>query len=202
MGAVEFEEELPPSWEALWRHWLRTCWVSHYWSQATQNQYNILKITDHGWKLNGDTLEIDCDSKENMEKIRDRVHHLLKGCGCKTGCNNKCCSCVKGTVVQDAHAVIARKPTSSDMGIEEEEEQEYNIVREEYRKLEEENFSDIEEQEEDTSDREKQEEDDDKEDSALASSGRGAKKSNSRMSQGQHLKSHKSWRVSTTASLV
>ena len=75
---VDFEDELPPSWEALWRHWLRTCWVSHYWSQATQNQYSILKITDYGWKLNGDTLEIDWDSKENMEQIRDRVHHLLR----------------------------------------------------------------------------------------------------------------------------
>ena len=40
---VEFEDELPPSWEALWRHWLRSCWVSHYWSQAVQNQYSVLK---------------------------------------------------------------------------------------------------------------------------------------------------------------
>ena len=38
--------------------------------------------------------------------------------------------------------------------------QEDNIVREDYRKLEEEDFSDLEEQEEDTSDREKQEQDD------------------------------------------
>ena len=25
----QFEDELPPSFDALWRHWLRTCWVSN-----------------------------------------------------------------------------------------------------------------------------------------------------------------------------
>ena len=49
---------------------------------------------------------------------------------------------------------------SSEMDVEEEEVQEDNIVREDYRKLEEEDSSDLEEQDEDTSDREKQEQDD------------------------------------------
>lgn len=25
---IQFEDELPPSSDALWRHWLRICWVS------------------------------------------------------------------------------------------------------------------------------------------------------------------------------
>ena len=58
-------------------------------------------------------------------------------------------------MVQDDHAVTAKTPsimtTSSKMDLE--EVQEDTIVREEYRKLEE-DFSDIEEQEEDTSDME------------------------------------------------
>jgi len=26
---IQFEDELPPSSDALWRHWQRTCWVSN-----------------------------------------------------------------------------------------------------------------------------------------------------------------------------
>ena len=53
---------------------------------------------------------------------------------------------MEGTVVWDAYAEIAKTPstymtTSSEMDIEEQEVQEDNIVREEYRKLEEEDFS-------------------------------------------------------------
>lgn len=64
------------------------------------------------------------------------------------------------------------------------------IIREVYRKLEEEDFSDTEEQEEDISNRREQEEDDKGYSvSALASSSERAKKSNSRKFQGQQLKS-------------
>ena len=31
------EDELPPSWEALRRHWLRSCWVSHLVSSIQQH---------------------------------------------------------------------------------------------------------------------------------------------------------------------
>ena len=122
--------------------------------------------TDYGWKLNGDTLEIDWDSKENMEQIRDRVKHLLKGCGCKTRCNNKRCSCVKdgrhcGPGCSCCNCENTQYMTiSSEMDVEEEEVQEDNIVREDYRQLEEEDFSDTEEQDEQdehTSDREQEE---------------------------------------------
>lgn len=34
---IEFEDEIPPSVEALWRHWLRTCWVSHFWLQSVHS---------------------------------------------------------------------------------------------------------------------------------------------------------------------
>ena len=29
---IEFEDELPPSFDALWHHWQRTCWVSNMWN--------------------------------------------------------------------------------------------------------------------------------------------------------------------------
>ena len=41
---IEFEDELPPSFEALQRHWLRTCWVSNMWSQANKNHMAFLDL--------------------------------------------------------------------------------------------------------------------------------------------------------------
>ena len=92
---IEFEDHLPPTWEALWRHWLRCCWVTDFWVQACNNAYNILPLSEYGWKVNGECLEIDWNSNENLETLRDTVSLLLKGCSCKTGCSSKRCSCCK-----------------------------------------------------------------------------------------------------------
>ena len=48
---IQFEDELPPSFEALWWHWLRTCWVSNMWSQAVHNHISLLDLTQYGWKI-------------------------------------------------------------------------------------------------------------------------------------------------------
>ena len=50
---IEFEDQLPPSWEALWQHWLRCCWVAHFWGQAGQKtyMYHLLLLSEFGWKL-------------------------------------------------------------------------------------------------------------------------------------------------------
>ena len=92
---IEFEDELPPSWEALWRHWLRSCWVSHFWSQASSNSYYTLPLNDNGWKVTEGCLEIDWDDDQNSEQVKENVRLLLRGCGCKKGCNTKRCSCCK-----------------------------------------------------------------------------------------------------------
>ena len=34
---IEFEDELPLSFDALWRHWQQTRWVSNMWNQAASN---------------------------------------------------------------------------------------------------------------------------------------------------------------------
>ncbi len=92
---TEFEDELPPSVEALWRHWLRTCWVSDYWSKAIENCCNVLDVTCFGWKVNDGSLEIDWEDQSNIAKVRDRVKLLLRGCSCKKGCDTRRCSCLK-----------------------------------------------------------------------------------------------------------
>ena len=95
---IEFEDELPPSWEALRRHWLRSCWVSHFWSQANNNTYHLLDVNEFGWKVVDGVLEIDWDDPSNTEHVKESVRLLLRGCGCKKGCSNKRCSCFKASV--------------------------------------------------------------------------------------------------------
>ena len=89
------EDELPPSWEALRRHWLRSCWVSHFWSQACSNTYQLLAVHDNGWKVVDGSLVIDWDDPENIEQVKESVRVLLRGCGCKRGCSTRRCSCCK-----------------------------------------------------------------------------------------------------------
>ena len=45
---IEFEDELPPSFDALWRHWQRICWVANMWNQAASNQMRLLDLTQYG----------------------------------------------------------------------------------------------------------------------------------------------------------
>ena len=92
---IEFEDELPPSWEALRRHWLHSCWVSHFWQQAGNNVYHLLDVNEIGWKVVDGYLEIEWDDPNNFEQVKERVRLLLRGCGCKKGCNNRRCSCFK-----------------------------------------------------------------------------------------------------------
>ena len=45
--------------------------------------------------MENSTLLIDWDSHENLEKVKDTVGLLMKGCSCKCGCRTRQCSCVK-----------------------------------------------------------------------------------------------------------
>ena len=94
---IEFEDELPPSFDALWRHWQRTCWVSNMWNQAARNHMRLLDITQYGWKIVDGKLECDWESVENREAVRQQVGLLFRGCSCSsvTACSTRRCSCVK-----------------------------------------------------------------------------------------------------------
>ena len=49
---IEFEdEELPSSFDALWRHWQQTCWISNMWNQAASNHMRVLDLTHMVGKL-------------------------------------------------------------------------------------------------------------------------------------------------------
>lgn len=69
--------ELSPSWEALRCHWLRSCWVSHFWAQACSSTYQVLALHDHGWKAVDGELLIDRDHPENVEQVKQSVRLLI-----------------------------------------------------------------------------------------------------------------------------
>ena len=93
---IQYEEDMTPSHEALFRHWKRSSWVSSVWNQATSNHIVHPPLEDFGWKKpDPTTLLIDWDSESNLSRIREQVALIRKGCGCKTGCSSARCKCKK-----------------------------------------------------------------------------------------------------------
>ena len=94
---VTFEDQLIPSNEALYRHYRRSSWVIDYWRKASNNNMQLLPVTSFGWKLDKDeALQIEWDSDENIQNIKERITFLLRGCKCtKSKCSTRVCSCRK-----------------------------------------------------------------------------------------------------------
>ena len=93
---TEYEENHVPSLNALRFHWLRCCWVSHYWSQAISQSVAPLNLLQYGWTLTNGMLSIVWDSQANIQKVRDNVKFLTsKGCSCKGNCSTRRCKCSK-----------------------------------------------------------------------------------------------------------
>ena len=67
--------------------------ASHLWSQAFSSRYHLLALHDNGWKFVEDALAIDWDDPDNTKQLKENVRLLLYGCGCKSGCRTKKCSC-------------------------------------------------------------------------------------------------------------
>ena len=68
---VLYESDMIPNIDALYRHWLRTCWVIHMWNQADKNTMTLLPITQYGWKLTDERLTVDWDSEENIQAVNE-----------------------------------------------------------------------------------------------------------------------------------
>ena len=90
---INFEDEMIPSTEALWRHWMRSCWVLDMWRQADKNTMSLAELTNYGWSITDSVLAVDWDSNEHEEAVKERVLLLTKGCKCKTGCMTRRCMC-------------------------------------------------------------------------------------------------------------
>jgi len=90
---VDFEDSLIPSIDALRLHWLRSRWVLLYWKQAQCSYIQLPPIENYGWGIEGGSLSVEWDTENNRRSVQDRVALLLRGCGCKKGCNTRQCSC-------------------------------------------------------------------------------------------------------------
>ena len=85
--------EMVASNDAFLFHWKRTCWVLHMWQQADQKTMSLEPIENYGWAITDNSLTILWGSEENITAIRERVHLLLEGCKCVTGCISNRCGC-------------------------------------------------------------------------------------------------------------
>ena len=92
---ISFEDQLPPSIEALELHWMRTLWVIDYWNQACQSSITLLPLEWFGWQVQDGVVSAEWDSPENIHEVRSRVAFLTHGCSCKMGCKSWRCKCVK-----------------------------------------------------------------------------------------------------------
>ena len=91
------EDQRPPTHTALWRHWMRSCWIKGMWANSTKpDQYDGLSTPEsHGWLKTDNVYSIDWEDKEVVHKIQKTLDFLDKGCTCKTGCKTKRCGCQK-----------------------------------------------------------------------------------------------------------
>ena len=55
----------------------------------------LAPLEGNGWTRDGGVLDVMWDTPENRLKIKERVRLLMNGCGCKTGCGSRRCSCLK-----------------------------------------------------------------------------------------------------------
>ena len=95
---IDTEEERVPSYTALWRHWLRSSWISMMWLfSITPHVYaNLPKPEESGWIVNTDqNYSIDWEDSNVQAKIRKNIEYLVKGCSCKMGCKTQACGCRK-----------------------------------------------------------------------------------------------------------
>ena len=95
-GVPHSEDERMPSITALWRHWLRTCYICNLWSNSHLSDiYCGLSLPENsGWILNvNGSYLIDWEDPIKQDHIRQNMDYLLSGCGCKKGCTSGKCGC-------------------------------------------------------------------------------------------------------------
>ena len=92
------EEERMPTTTAMWRYWMRSCWVSKMWQSSTEeNPYSELPPPQVcGWieDENGE-YNFDWECAEVQSRITDTISFLTKGCSFKKGCQTNQCGCRK-----------------------------------------------------------------------------------------------------------
>nr|XP_054748899.1 uncharacterized protein LOC129254459 [Lytechinus pictus] len=96
----EYEDDLLPSNSALNLHWLRSYWVSTVWDEVNSPIFIYPNISFYGYNVTNqddkNKVSIIWDTEENINRIRENVIYLTRGCACsKSKCTNRLCKCVK-----------------------------------------------------------------------------------------------------------
>ena len=95
---IKAEEDRIPSYTALWRHWLRSCWGGSLWLNAPlPDPYSsLIHPENSGWLLLTDgKYIIDWEDPNFISKTERNITYLIKGCRCKGGCKTNRCGCKK-----------------------------------------------------------------------------------------------------------
>ena len=90
------EEQRPPTYTALQKHWEGACWVSQMWNNSTlEDPYSSLGNAEDGWIKEEGVYKFDWETEEVAQQITEIIQFLTKGCSCKQGCTNMRCGCMK-----------------------------------------------------------------------------------------------------------
>ena len=90
------EEERMPSLTAMWRHWLRSCWVANMWYNSTEEDpfHDLPPPEQCGWcRDEQGAYKYDWECPEVTSRVTDTINFLTKGCSCKRGCQTNQCDC-------------------------------------------------------------------------------------------------------------
>ena len=118
---IQCEEERVPSYTSLWRHWMRSCWISTMWTHShTDNLYtNLPNPHLNGWLLSEGFYSIDWEDEKVKSEIEKSISTLLKGCKCKTkcgvrcGCRKKQTYCGPGCQCQECQNLPVQNPVNN-----------------------------------------------------------------------------------------
>ena len=96
------DEQRMPSESAIWRHWLRCCWITQMWRNSPQQDVfsGLASPDESGWLSHKDgdatTWSVDWDCPHLQTKIQATINFLTKGCACnKVRCEGMRCGCHK-----------------------------------------------------------------------------------------------------------
>ena len=94
---IVHEDQQPPTLTALWRHWMRSCWIKQMWGNSNKPDHYVgLPCPEsHGWHESNEGYSIDWEADDVVQQIQATLNFIDKVCTCKTGCKTKWCSCQK-----------------------------------------------------------------------------------------------------------
>ena len=120
---IQNEEDQVSSYTSLWRHWMRSCWVSTMWRSSHEMDVytNLLDPHLNGWIWTDDDMYvIDWEDEGVQSEIEKSISGLLKDCKCKTKCGVRCGCRKKSTYCRpryechECQNLLIEKPDNGD----------------------------------------------------------------------------------------